>query len=69
MTMTPTASMNGRQLVAWMDRHGGLQAIHVWPYGGGWANTLVCRDGERVTTSATQDAAINRVLDAQSVQA
>ena len=62
-SLTPMAPMNGRQLVAWMDRHGGLQAIHVHPCPGGWANTLVCVDGVRITTSADQDAAINRVLN------
>lgn len=68
-TLTPMASMNGRQLVAWMERHGGLQAVHGRPYPGGWANTLVCTDGEKVTTSADQDAAINLVLDERMAQA
>ena len=68
--MIPTAFLNGRKLVAWMDRQGGLQAIHVWPYGdGGWANTLVCVDGAKLTTSADQSAAINRVLEARTAQA
>ena len=43
--MTPMAPLNARQIVAWMDRHGGLQTVHTRPYPGGWANTLVCVDG------------------------
>lgn len=53
------APLNGRQIVAWMDRHGGLQSVHAR----GWANTLVCVDGAKITTSVDQDAAINRVLN------
>ena len=60
--MTPMAPLNARQIVAWMDRHGGLQTVRTRPYPGGWANTLVCVDGEKITTSLAQDAEINPVL-------
>ena len=61
--MTPMAPLNARQIVAWMDRHGGLQTVHTRPYPGGWANTLVCVDGAEITTSVDQDAEISRVLN------
>lgn len=60
----PAPQLNGRQLVAWMERHGGLASVHVRPVFGGWANTLACKDGSRLTTTKAQDEAIARELDA-----
>lgn len=47
-----------------IDRHGGMQAIHVTPVTGndwkviGWQNVVACRDGTRIGLSLEDEAAL-----------
>ena len=41
--------MTGQQLLVEVNKHGGLTAVEVNRVTGGWANTLVCKDGWRYT--------------------
>lgn len=47
--------MNGKRLHALFESHGGVSSIEVRPVFGGWANTSVCADGFRYTTTARED--------------
>ena len=53
--------MNGVQLMHEIERHGGLVEVHTRQTRrgcSGWANTLICKDGWKYTTTARQDRAL-----------
>lgn len=65
--------MNGTHLLAELAKHGGLARVHTRPVRAsngsrGWANTLVCHDGWKYTTTAREDHALVAAMEAVKVE-
>jgi hypothetical protein len=60
--------MNGRQLAALFEEHGGIKTVHVHPHTDkrkgqrGWANTIECHDGFRRTLTRAEERSLNETL-------